>query len=123
VEDLDVDEPADLIRMLQEGVGPTNLLALNVTYMYAYTSSFSPTNSVFPSLQPTDLQATGTFVLPNLQNPGRFAISTDTDLVVNLLMTPEPANWAIFAGVLGVACAWRGRRRSRPLDTESCHKS
>lgn len=124
VEDLDVDEPADLIRLLQTGWGPTNLLSLNLTYMYPYPYvAFSPTNVVFPSLQGTDLQATGTFVQPTQQNPGRFAISTDTDLVVNLLMTPEPASWAIFAGVFGVACAWRGRRRSRPVGTGSCHKS
>lgn len=63
------------------------------------------------------------FCSSEFAEPGQVRGLDGHDLVLNLVMTPEPSSWAIFVGVLGVACAWRGRRRSRPVGMESCHKS
>jgi len=110
--DLDTDEPLDIAAMLQGGIGPNNLISLNVTWMYPYPITFNPHSAVFPALQATDLQATGVFVQASQQPPGLFALATDTDLVVNLSgIVPEPASWLVFTGLFGAAVVARRRRR------------
>lgn len=111
VQDLDADEPGDIVEMLQAGIGPSNLISVNVTHMYAYPITINGTSAVFPAFLPTDLQATGVFVQPSQQPPGVFGLSTDTDLVMNLTVVPEPASWLVFTGLFGAAVVARRRRR------------
>lgn len=111
VQDLDADEPGDIEQMLQGGIGPTNLISVNVTYMYPYPITINGTSAVFPAFLPTDLQATGVFVQDSQQPSGVFNLSTDTDIVMDLSVVPEPASWLIFTGLFGAAVAARRRRR------------
>jgi hypothetical protein len=110
-EDLDVDEPLDIVRLVEVGASPENLISVNVTHQYAYPWGFARTTNIFNLPNSADLQGMGQFVDPQVQSPGWFNIATDTDLTAN--MVPEPASLAIFAGIFGVAAAWQCRKRRR----------
>lgn len=108
VEDLDTDEPADLLGLIGAGANPSNQIAINVTANFS-SLVYSNTNALISS-RPAQLQGAGNF---DATAAGSWPIKTDTNLATNLFIPiPEPGSLAIFS-ILSLSGLAISRRRSR----------
>jgi hypothetical protein len=91
-----VDNPANVII---PGFSATNLLMLSMLVD-------NPADSVILGA----LLGTGGFVAPTITDPGDFGLATDTDLVMQVQVVPEPMMVLVFGGLFALAACVRPRK-------------